>query len=44
MNFNTESAKELALYDFLFLITIYFPNSDKHPLKWEISTTTVTLL
>ena len=30
--FSTESAKELALYDLLFLIAIYSPNNDnKHP-------------
>ena len=29
--FNTESAKELTLYDLLFLIAIYSPNNDnKH--------------
>ena len=32
LNFSTESAKELTLYDFLFLITIYSSNNDsKHP-------------
>ena len=31
LNFSTESAKELTLYDLLFLIAIYSPNSDnKH--------------
>ena len=30
--FSTESAKELTLYDLLFLIAIYSPNNDnKHP-------------
>ena len=32
LNFSTESAKELTFYDLLFLIEIYFPNSDnKYP-------------
>ena len=32
LNFSTESAKELTLYDLLFLIAIYSPNNDnKHP-------------
>ena len=32
LNFSTESAKELALYDLLFLIAIYSPNNgNKHP-------------
>ena len=32
LDFSTESAKELTLYDFLFLITIYSSNNDsKHP-------------
>ena len=32
LNFSTESAKELTLYDFLFLIAIYSSNNDsKHP-------------
>ena len=31
LNFSTESAKELTLYDLLFLIAIYSPNNDnKH--------------
>ena len=31
LNFSTESAKELTLYDMLFLIAIYSPNNDnKH--------------
>ena len=32
LNFSTESAKELTLYDMLSLIAIYYPNNDnKHP-------------
>ena len=32
LNLNTESAKELKLYDLLFLIPIYASNNDnKHP-------------
>ena len=32
LNFSTESAKELTLYDLLFVTAIYSPNSDnKHP-------------
>ena len=32
LNFCTQSAKELILYDLLFLIAIYSPNNDnKHP-------------
>ena len=32
LNFSTGSAKELTLYNFLFLNAIYSPNNDsKHP-------------
>ena len=32
LNFSTESAKELTLYELLFLIAIYSPNNDNiHP-------------
>ena len=31
LSFSTESAKELLIYDFLFLVAIYSPNNDnKH--------------
>ena len=36
LNFSNKSAKELALYDLLFLIAVYSPNinnDNKHPSK-----------
>ena len=35
MNFSTESAKELTLYDLLFLIAIYSPNNDNKASLWN---------
>ena len=46
LNFSTESAKKTSIYGLLFFIAISSPKNDyiSFPLKWEISSKTVTIL
>ena len=46
LNFSTESAKKPSIYGLLFFIAICSPKNDyiSFPMKWEVSSKTVTLL
>ena len=44
IKYSTELVKKPTIHDLLFFIALYSPKNDKHPLKWEISTTADILL